>query len=214
MTSVMPRLDRTLRGGVQKLRMSNHVLKWAVAILVAFVVGYSTPHGLTQKTGPSPFSLSVVPAWSHEEPSGRGISMATESHDGFYVILTNLSKEAQSAFLPSNSWGYYTVSFEVQTEDGRKFAVFKKPTDFTKNIPSTFVIPPGESMVYPIRLDDQWDAVPALPIADETAIPITIRAVYQLDPTQESAAQKVWIGRMESSSYYFKFRHWLSRLPS
>ena len=56
-----------------------------------------------------------------------------------YVVLTNVSKESQSAFEPWHSWGYYAVSFEVQTEDGRKFTIFKKPTDFTRNIPSTFV---------------------------------------------------------------------------
>jgi len=63
-------------------------------------------------------------------------------------------------------------------------------------------------MVYSIRLDDDWDAVPALPIADQTRIPITIKAIYQLDPTLESAAQKVWIGRLESRNYNLKFRHW------
>jgi len=100
-----------------------------------------------------------------------------------------------------------------QTEDGRKFTISKRPADFTRNIPSTFVIPPGESMVYPILLDDQWDAVPGLPIADETPIPIMIRAIYQLDPTPEASAQNVRIGRLESSMYNFTVRHWLSRTP-
>ena len=68
-------------------------------------------------------------------------------------------------------------------------------------------------MVYPILLDDQWDAVPGLPIADETPIPIMIRAIYQLDPTPEASAQNVRIGRLESSMYNFTFRHWLSRTP-
>src|SRR5437588_11518197 len=50
-------------------------------------------------------------------------------------------------------------------QDGRKFTIFKRPTDFTRNIPSTFVVPPGEAMVYPLFLDVQWDAVAGLPIA-------------------------------------------------
>lgn len=101
--------------------MNKSVVKWAAAVVIAFAVGYSTPHGLNQKTGPSPFSVSVVPAWSG--PSGRGISMATDSHDRFYVLLTNVSKDTQFAFEPWHSWGYYAVSFEAQTEDGHKFTI-------------------------------------------------------------------------------------------
>jgi hypothetical protein len=77
--------------------------------------------------------------------------MATDTNDWFYVILTNVSKEFQSAFEPWNSWGYYAISFEIETADGRKFTISKKPADFTRNGATTFGIPPGESMVYPIR---------------------------------------------------------------
>jgi hypothetical protein len=31
-------------------------------------------------------------------------------------------------------------------------------------------------MVYPISLDDEWEATPTLPMADETPIPITMRS--------------------------------------
>ena len=192
--------------------MGMRSLKWAATIVVALLLGYGTAQKrplwlLTQKTGPSPFSISVVPAWSHE-PDGRGISMATNTLDRFYVILTNASGEAQAAFLPFNSWGYYAVSFELQTLHGEKITISKEPQLFTKNIPSIFVIPPGEHMVYPIRLDDEWSATAAPPMADETSIPITIKAVYKVDPTPESARQGVWSGRSESPSYHFYFRHW------
>jgi len=134
--------------------------------------------------------------------------MATNTIDIFYVILTNVSKEAQAAFRTSNSWGYYAVSFELRTADGHVVAITKKPQGFTKNNPTTFVIPPGEHMVYPIRLDDDWSAVPLLPTADETPISVTVKAIYEVKPTPESAQQDVWTGRVESSSCSFGFRHW------
>jgi hypothetical protein len=192
--------------------MKRVFLPWAVAIVLAFILGYRIPHArkppevLDQKTGQSPFSISVVPAWSG--PSGRGISMATNTLDTFYVILTNVSKEAQPVFRTSNSWGYYAVSFELQTVDGHVVAITKRPQGFTKNNPTTFVVPPDEHMVYAIRLDDEWDAVPPPPIADETPIAVTIKATYEVKPTPESAQQNVWTGRLESPSYKFRFRHW------
>ena len=135
--------------------------------------------------------------------------MATNTIDSFYLILTNISNEAHAAFEPWNSWGYYAVSFEVQTADGHIVVITKKPQVFTMNTPNTFVVPPGESMVYPIRLDDKWNAVPRLPIADAAPIAVPIKGIYEVKPTPESAEQKVWTGRMESRAYHFNFRHWL-----
>ena len=199
---------------VSKLFMKQTVLGWALAAVLTFVLGCSTPHAgqppasSSQKLGQSPFLVSVVPSSSYDEPFGRGISMAKTSPGSFYVILTNISKEPQAAFERWNSWGYQAVSFEVQTADGHKVTISKKPHGFDKNFPSTFVIPPGEHMVYPISLDEEWDAVPPLPMADETPIPITVTAIYEVRPTPEAAQGKVWTGRLESNSYHFTFRHW------
>jgi hypothetical protein len=135
--------------------------------------------------------------------------MAKNTIDSFYVILTNISNEAHAAFEPWNSWGYYAVSFEVQTVDGHIVAITKKPQGFTMNTPNTFIVPPGESMVYPIRLDNKWNADPRLPIADATPIAVTVKAIYEVKPTPESTEQKVWTGQVESRTYRFNFRHWL-----
>jgi hypothetical protein len=133
--------------------------------------------------------------------------MAKKSPGHFYVILTNLSKEPQAAFEDWNSWGYQTVSFEVVTADGHKFTVSHRPELFTKNFPSIFLIPQGEHMVFQISLDDEWEATPPLPMADQTPLEITLKAIYELQPTAESAKEKVWTGRVESVAYHFKFRH-------
>jgi hypothetical protein len=187
----------------------------ALAAILVFVSACRTPGreklsaSSNQTVGQSPFLVSVVPTRSLHEPLGRSIAMAKKSPGFFYVVLTNVSKEPQAAFQSWNSWGYQAVSFEAQTADGHTVAIAKKPPQgFTRNFPSTFVIPPGEHMVYPISLGEEWDAVPTLPIADATPIKISIKAVYEVEPTPEAAKQKVWTGRTESKSYNFYFRHW------
>ena len=140
--------------------------------------------------------------------------MGANTIDTFYVLLTNVSSQAQAVFRTSNSWGYYVVSFELRTSDGRNVALSRRPTVFTKNNPSTFVIPPNEQMVYPIKLDDEWLAASPVPIADEEPVDVTSKAIYEIGPTPESARQNVWTGRVESAEYHFKFRHWLEHAAS
>ncbi|MGA9669983.1 MAG: hypothetical protein WBQ94_12295 [Terracidiphilus sp.] len=131
--------------------------------------------------------------------------MATNTLDTFYVILTNVSKQTQAVFGPSHSWGYYAVSFELRTGDGHIVAIGKKQTGFTRNIPSVFLIPPGEQMVYPIKLDGEWVAGPELPIADKESVDVRVKAIYEIEPTPESTQQNVWTGRAESAEYTSSF---------
>ena len=137
--------------------------------------------------------------------------MAVDVPDSFYVVLTNVSAQPQAAFEPWNSWGYYAVTFEMETGPGKVVKITKKPRLFTKNTPTTFLIAPGEEMVFPIKLNDDWGAVPSLPVADETPIPVNIKTIYEIGPTPEPSTQQIWIGRVESRKYHFYFRHWVQR---
>ncbi|MBN1570233.1 MAG: hypothetical protein JXA73_20495 [Acidobacteria bacterium] len=199
------------------MHIEKNVIRWTT-LLTALVVASTLPNGLAQRNESSPFSIFLVPARSQEEPWGLEISMAADTNDSFYVILTNISKETQSAFEGWCSWGYYAISFEMETGDGRKFTISKqlskKQFVWTRNWPAIFLIPPGESMICRILLDDYWGADPDLPIVNKTPIPVTIRAIYQLDATPESAAKNVWTGRLESLNYNLKFRHWISHALS
>jgi hypothetical protein len=133
--------------------------------------------------------------------------MAKESPGFFYVVLSNTSKEPQAAFEDWNSWGYQAVSFEIEKADGEEFTVSHKPEPFTRNFPSVFLLPPGEHMVYQISLDDEWETAPSIPMADQTPVEIALKAIYELRPTPESVKGKVWTGRLESTVYHFKLRH-------
>ena len=112
-------------------------------------------------------------------------------------------------FEPSHSWGYYAISFELRTGNGHVLAIRKKQTGFTMNGPTTFLIPPGEQMVFPIQLDDQWVADAQLPLANRNPIDVTFKAIYEIGLTPESTQQNVWTGRIESAEYHIQFAHWV-----
>ncbi len=132
--------------------------------------------------------------------------MARKDSRDFYLVLTNLSNEPQPIWESWNSWGYRAISFELATNDGKKYIISRGPEVFTVNFPSTFLVAPGEYQVYAIHLDKWWAARPAFPKADE--MPITVRAIYEVLPSPESSQHKVWTGRVESHSYNFTLRQW------
>ena len=149
-----------------------------------------------------PFSLTVVPSKSFAQVGS--ITMAHDTRNDFYVVLTNTSKEPQPVWEYWNGWGYETISFELTTSDGKNIGVVRREQGFTRNSPSTFTIQPGENQVYPIRLNTDWAANPALPTGDE--MPITLKAIYNVRPLPEAIQYKVWTGRVESHSYKFTLR--------
>jgi hypothetical protein len=154
----------------------------------------------TQKT---PFTLSIVPTSSSSD--SRVITIASQKPDEFHVVLTNISNEPQSVWETWNSWGSQTISFEFKFGNNPPILVAKGPQGFTRNFPSTFLIPPGEHKVYPIRLDKWWD-VGAIP--KSTEMPVSLKAVYQVPSTPEATTYHVWTGRVESGNYQFTIRRW------
>jgi hypothetical protein len=88
----------------------------------------------------APFTLAIVPSKSSSD--ARSITLAEKQPDEFYVVLTNVSKEAQLVWEYWNSWGYQTLSFEITLSTGQKTIVSKRPEVFTVNFPSTFLISP------------------------------------------------------------------------
>jgi len=148
-----------------------------------------------QGPSPSPFSLSIVSG------TNKSITMSkkTEWADEFFVVLTNISKEPQPVFEYWNGWGFQVISFELSAADGRLFVLSAKGDCCDKNTPDTYTIEPSEHQVFAIRLDESWQVQPALTVVD--GMPITLKAVYRVSPTRESAQKHEWTGRVESRSY-------------
>src|SRR5258708_19750426 len=128
-----------------------------LCVVLLILIGSKThKKGTSSKAEPSaqkiPFLLSIVPEPSHGEHFCSTIEMAHEKPRDFYVVLTNVSPELQAVWEYWNSWGYQAVSFELTTEDGKKFLVSKRQRGFTTHFPSTFQIDPPHHQVYSIRL--------------------------------------------------------------
>ncbi len=152
----------------------------------------------------SPFAIAVVPTQSYGE--GGTITMAHVKTREFFVVLTNVSTKPQAVFEAWNSWGYQTISFEFTRASGKKVVVSARQRDFTRNFPSTFTIQPGEHQVFAVRLDQYWEAKPALPKLNE--MPITLRAIYEVLPSPEGSERRVWTGRLKSHEYKLTLRQW------
>ena len=181
--------------------MKSHVLYSALVLILTLACNAQQERKGPDSSKPhqAPFLLSMVPSDSRPEPFGPEIIMRNVPN--LYVVLANISKEPQAVFESWNSWGYSNLSFEIQTRDGHVFAVSKKLASFTRNFPSIFIIAPGEHMVFPINLNDDWNSVPP---PRSTPTPITIKAIYEVSPSTESAGLKVWTGRLESRAYNVK----------
>jgi hypothetical protein len=165
---------------------------------------YAVIAGLPTEDPKPPFSIAIVPLKSNTE--GGTIEMARKSPRDFYVVLTNVSEKDQFTWEYWNWWGNRTISFELTTAEGKKIDLSKKPQDYTMNYPSTFLVKPGEHEVIAVRLDEQWDVTPIL--AKKSEMPITLKVFYEVQPTEESAKYKVWIGRIESHDYKLALHQW------
>jgi hypothetical protein len=148
-----------------------------------------------QRRSPSPFSLYIVPS------ANKSITMSkrTEYADEFFVVLTNISKEPQPVFEYWNGWGFRVISFELSTADGKLVVLTVKGDCCDKNTSDTYTIEPSEHQVFAIRLDESWQVQPVLTVVD--GMPVTLKAVYQVNPTRESTQEHVWTGRIESRGY-------------
>jgi hypothetical protein len=163
----------------------------------------------------APFTLTIVPS-SSDFKRGMSVELTHKFHylgeaptvQEIYLILTNVSNKPQPVFELGNSWGSYAISLEITAADGKKSVAAYRGI-FTKNYPSTFLIPPGEHEVYPIRLDGWWAPKPEM--TKQESMPATLKAIYNIQPptademagTEESdkAIRSVWVGRIESKEY-------------
>ena len=195
--------------GVMRLLPSKH--KVAAIILLSCLSGCRTgpassntkSNAVVSKTPQTPFTLSIVPTTSRSD--SRDITLAANKPNEFYLVLTNISNDPQLVWEYWNSWGYQTISFEFTLNDNRRIIVSKRAQGFTKNFPSTFMIPPREHTVYVIRLDREWDTS-GIPKSPE--MPVTLKAIYEVLQTPEASNYNVWTGRIESANYKLTLRQW------
>jgi len=115
------------------------------------------------------------------------------------VLLTNKSTQPINVWEPTNSWGYDALSLEVTPTNSNGPAQSFKHREimaWTANAPMFSVLKPGESIVFDVDPGDpHWEGVKWGP-GDR----YRIRAIYSVEPTQESNKIGVWTGRIASET--------------
>jgi hypothetical protein len=138
--------------------------------------------------------LSLSFPLAHEKQ--RFAYFTAKSH--FHVLLTNRSDRSQRVWEGWNSWGYYSLSFEITDSAGKTWHVGRKPTAFTKNYASYWTLASGDTLVTDIYFGDpsEWDGFPLRKGEENT---VRMRAVFEVAQSPESAKYAVWTGRIESN---------------
>jgi hypothetical protein len=116
----------------------------------------------------------------------------------FYVLITNVSQNTRRIWQDWNSWGYYSLAFELTDEKGRKVTATRPPRAWTFNSPTWWELAPGETHVFEVYFADpeQWSNFP-MPPAGEPQL-YTVRAAYKVSESKESKHHGVWIGDIKS----------------
>ncbi len=148
----------------------------------------------------SPISIEVaVPAHRGErriEPRDR------TTH--FHVIVSNTSGKPQRIWREWCSWGYFGLTFEFTDEAGRKWVAKKKGKNWTVNYPDWWDLEPRESLVLDVHFGDAdiWEDFPRPERGSQT---VTMQAVFEFKPDDQSLKHGAWTGRAVTKPDKFVF---------
>ncbi len=129
-----------------------------------------------------------------------GIVFGNDMHNNFHVILRTKDKPVR-VFQTSNSWGWQTRLFTAvdRYDSNKKYRIIRNPRPWYKNVPSTHEIKAGNLLITDINLiDGSWKVEP--PLEEGRAHRLLLTAHFNLDVSSEAKIQKVWIGKISSSS--------------
>lgn len=138
----------------------------------------------------APLKLSIVPERS-DEKDGASIRPYTP----FYVVIRNQSDKPVRVWRELNSWGYYCLSLEARSPDGKIFLIKKKQIfAWNSNFPDPFLIQAGEYFVIQVILKDVWEGYP---VNDGK---LSLRAHYKIEADADKASKdyNIWTGELVS----------------
>jgi hypothetical protein len=114
------------------------------------------------------------------------------------VLLANAGSKDIRVWQSGNQWGDTVLSFEI-LQGETVWRVFRRQQDYTRNVPSSVVVPPGKRHVLIFDLDDgDWDA--GAPIERLATPPAQLVAVYDVPLSPEAIDHGVWTGQLRSNS--------------
>jgi hypothetical protein len=170
----------------------------------------------TGQFGSSPKSAIrvTIPYDSHDALEAFG----HRRHDGFHVLLTNVSRTPIRVWQEWCSWGYYCLQIEVVEKDGTEHLLRKKPVPFYANFPDYVVLQPGQCSVWDVNLHEAsvWTDLSWFP--KDKMVNARVRAIFTVpSPTTEgdrlSGADRlgVWTGQAISDYQDFTLYGPISR---
>ena len=173
----------------------------ALLLILTFIISLSFTQVYGAKT---PFEITIVPE-SQTAKISR-ISVGPGSVRVFFIVLKNITDNNQKVFESWNSWGYQSISFELIMENGNKYYVKKKNQEFTRNAPSTYLIPPRGFKVYAICLNEEWEGLPKF--EKDGKATAKIMAIYDVVKSKESLEFGVWSGKTFSKEITVELNYW------
>jgi hypothetical protein len=157
-------------------------------------------------------SLAAASAFAAEEKPGPGLSVAIavgkrsgmsrsieyrDAQSHFHVVLRNDNDKPLRVWREWCSWGYFCLTFQATTADGKTHTMKKAPQDWSKNYPDFEELSPGECVVREVFYGSAaWENFPRNPAGDPHQL--KLQAIYEVTPDDESGKAGVWTGKVES----------------
>jgi hypothetical protein len=112
------------------------------------------------------------------------------------IVLVNTGNTEVRIWRTGNEWGDTAFSFEV-IQDDPIWRVVRQPQVYTRNLPSSVVVPAGTTHEWPFDLGDgQWQADPHI---EQVLVPgAQLVAIYHVPRSPEAVTHNVWMGRLRS----------------
>ena len=116
------------------------------------------------------------------------------------VTLVNEGSADVRLWRTGNEWGDTVLSFEVSRgSDTWRFV--RRPQVYTRNVPSSVVVPAGATHEWPFDLGDgQWDG--DAPIDQLIVAGAQVVARYDVPRSPEAAEHGVWTGELRSQPVF------------
>lgn len=149
------------------LIVGARMLRLFAALILLLPPAYASE----SKPDASPLKLAVVPNGSHAK-----LGLSIDACQPFYVVATNPSAAPVLVWKEWCSWGYYALTFEVQTADGATAWIKKQSRGWDRNFPDSYIIAPDQHFIIAVDLKEQWDGVPTVQQK------LRIRAHYSIQP--------------------------------
>lgn len=118
--------------------------------------------------------------------------------DHVCIVISNTACLEKRIWEFRNSWGWDSISFHLKKESEEKTRIIKRmPRDWTRNMPSFFVLKQGESREIQLNINDGWwDKGENL--SNLKDVPVLVRACLKIGPSPEAEKYGVFVGTVLS----------------